>query len=78
MEIKIIGSNSSNGLKLRKMVTRASNAYGGRVVIELLDDMKEMKKYKIKNVPGLVINGKVVSEGYVPSVREIEHLLESA
>ena len=78
MEIKIIGSNSSNGLKLRKMVTRASNAYSGRVVIELLDDMKEMKKYKIKNVPGLVINDKVVSEGYVPSVREIEHLLESA
>lgn len=77
MEIKIIGSNSSNGLKLRKIVTRASNAYSGRVIIELLDDMKEMKKYKIKNVPGLVINGKVVSEGYVPSVREIEHLLES-
>lgn len=77
MEIKIIGSNSSNGIKLRKVVTRASQTYRGNVTIELLDDMKEMKKHKIKNVPGLVINGKVVSEGYVPSVREIEHLMQA-
>jgi len=78
VDIKIIGSNSSNGIRLRKVVTRASEAYRGSVTIELLDDMKEMKKHKIKNVPGLVINGKVVSEGYVPSVREIEHIMQQA
>ena len=78
MEIKIIGGNSSNGIRLRKTVTRAIQFYRGPVTVELLDNMNDLKKHKIKNVPGLVINGKVVSEGYVPSVREIEHLLENA
>lgn len=33
------------------------------------------KKYGIANIPGLVINGKKISEGKVLTVREIKKLL---
>lgn len=48
------------------MVERAIESYEGLVEIELEDNNK-----KIKNVPGLMINGNLVSEGKVLSVREI-------
>lgn len=78
MKIKIIGSNSSNGMKLHKKVTRASKVCRDNVVIELVDDTDSIRDYKIKNIPGLIINERKVSEGYVPSVREIESLLIKA
>jgi len=78
LNIKIIGSNNKNGIKLRKMVMRASKDYDGNVTIELLDDMSSKRDYKVKNLPGLVINNKTVSEGRVPSVREIYNLMQMA
>ncbi|MEE0699201.1 MAG: thioredoxin family protein [Bacilli bacterium] len=64
--MKIIGSNCSNGMKLRKMVERAIESYEGSVEIELEDNNK-----KVKNIPALMINDNMVSEGKVLTVREI-------
>lgn len=71
MNIKIIGSNCSNGIKLKKMLLKAVNNIEDDIKIELKDDQESLKKYNIKNVPGLVINGKVYSQGKVLSEREI-------
>jgi len=71
MNIKIIGSKCSNGMKLRKMVNKALEETNEAQTIEVLDDIKSINKYQISNIPGLVINGKVVSQGKVLSVREI-------
>lgn len=38
-------------------------------------DSKKQTKYGISNIPGLVINGKKISEGKVLTVREIKKLL---
>lgn len=74
MVIKIIGSNCSNGIKLKKNLLKVVNEYKGNVEIELCDDLK---KYNIKNVPGLVINNKKCLEGKVPSTRELLKLIKS-
>lgn len=58
MNIKIVGSNCSNGIKLKKLLLKVANNYDGDVEIELKDDQESMRKYNIKNIPGLVINGK--------------------
>lgn len=78
MNIKIIGSNNKNGIKLRKMVMKASKEIGGSTTIELLDDTLSKRDYKVKNLPGLVINDKTVCEGRVPSIREIKNLMQIA
>lgn len=77
MNIKIIGSNCSNGIKLKKLLLKVVNNYDGDVEIELKDDQESMRKYNIKNIPGLVINGKKFSEGKVPSDREILKYIKS-
>ena len=78
MNIKIIGSNNKNGIKLRKLVMKASKEIGGSTTIELLDDTLSKRDYKVKNLPGLVINDKTVCEGRVPSIREIKNLMQIA
>ena len=58
LNIKIIGSNCSNGIKLKKLLLKVANNYDGDVEIEFKDDQESMKKYNVKNISGLVINGK--------------------
>lgn len=75
IRIKIIGSNCSNGIKLTKMVSRACQEIEEPIEVETVADPKENKRYGITNVPGLVIDGTVVSQGKVLTVREIKKLL---
>ena len=77
MNIKIIGSNCCNGIKLKKILLKVANNYDGDVDIELKDDQESIKKYNIKNIPALVINGNKCSEGNVPSDREILKYIKS-
>ena len=77
MNIKIVGSNCSNGIKLKKLLLKVANNYDGDVEIELKDDQESMRKYNIKNITGLVINGKKFSEGKVPNDREILKYIKS-
>ena len=44
------------------------------ITVDKLDDSSK-NKYGIKHVPGLVVNGQIVSQGKVLSVREIKRLL---
>ncbi len=78
MEIKIIGTNCSNGIKLKKMVSRFASDYDYDINIKILDNKEEIKNHNIKNIPGLVINGQLVSEGKVLTVREISKLVNEA
>ena len=77
MNIKIIGSNCSNGIKLKKLLLKVANNYDGDVDIELKDDQESIKKYNIKNIPALVINGNKCREGNVPRDREILKYIKS-
>ena len=77
LNIKIIGSNCSNGIKLKKNLLKVANDYDGDVEIELKDDQESLKNYNIKNKPGLVINAKKVSEGKIPNDREIMKYIKS-
>lgn len=77
MNIKIIGSNCSNGIKLKKLLLKVVNNYDGDVDIELKDDQESMRKYNVKNIPGLVINGHKFCEGKVPNDREILKYIKS-
>ncbi len=72
--IKIIGYNCSNGIKLKKNISKISNEYN--VELELLEGDEYLNKYNIKNVPGLIINEKLVSEGKVLNDKEITRMIK--
>ena len=75
IDIKVVGASCSNGIKLTKMLKRAIDDADAIVNVEEVNDSKSFQKYGIKNIPGLIINGEVVSQGKVLSVREIYKLL---
>lgn len=61
-------------MKLSKLVDKAIEEIDAEISVDKLDDSSK-NKYGIKNVPGLVINGQIVSQGKVLSIREIKKLL---
>ena len=74
MNIKIIGYNCSNGIKLRKNISKLN--LDCNLDLELLEGDEYLIKYDIKNIPGLIINDKKVSEGKVLNNREILRMIK--
>ena len=60
MDIKIIGNNSSNRMKLIKNINKALKNYKNSVLIDIIDDEETLIKYKDKNTPILIINNKII------------------
>ena len=73
MNIKIIGYNCSNGIKLKKNISKINEC---DIDLELLEGDEYLNKYNIKNIPGLIINEKKVSEGKVLNDREILRMIK--
>lgn len=73
MNIKIIGYNCSNGIKLKKNVSKINEC---DIELELLEGDEYLNKYNIKNIPGLIINEKKVCEGKVLNDREILRMIK--
>ncbi len=57
------------------MVKRTIENSENNITILETNDEKTKRKYGIQNIPGLVINGKLISQGKVLTPREIAKLL---
>ena len=75
MEIKIIGQESSNRMKLLKNVGKAMEKIKGKISVSLLEEDEDARKYNVSNVPALIINEKVISKGKVLNEKEIANFI---
>lgn len=78
LNIKILGSGCANCKRLEALAHQAVETLGLEAEFEKVTDMAEIMTYPILSTPGLVINGKVVSSGRIPSPSEIEAWLKQA
>ena len=78
MDIKVLGPGCAKCHSLEKTVKEVVAALKLDIKVEEIKDMKEIMKYPILMTPGLVINGKVVMSGKVPSKAEVEKLIINA
>ena len=62
-------------MQLFKMASRAIEDNKADIKLEKSDDIKDIKKYGVNNIPGLVIDDKLVSQGKVLTQKEISKLL---
>ena len=76
MEIKVLGKNSSNRMKLLKNIEKGTSNEKGNIEVTLLEDEKYLSKYGISNTPALVINDKVISQGKILTEKEIKQYLK--
>lgn len=75
VDIKLIGANSRNGIKMKKVIERAIENSDLDINLILLDDDSSKNKYNVKNFPGIVVDEKLVSQGKVLTEREFKKVL---
>jgi len=77
MEIKILGTGCPKCKKLEEKTRQAVNELGIEANIEKVEDIMKIMEYGVMATPGLVIDGKVVFSGRLPSSKELNDLLTS-
>ena len=75
MEIKILGPGCAKCKTLENLTRDVVSRNGIDATITKVDDIVEIMKYNIMTTPALVVDGKVVSKGRIPSADEIKQLL---
>jgi small redox-active disulfide protein 2 len=75
MEIKILGTGCPKCKTLEKVTRDAVIELGVEATIVKEEDIVNIMNYGIMHTPGLVINGKVVLSGQVPTVNQVKEIL---
>ncbi|HEX3008545.1 MAG TPA: thioredoxin family protein [Bacteroidales bacterium] len=75
MNIKVLGTGCSKCKSLETATRAAVNESGIDAEIEKVEDIIRIMEYGVMSTPALVVDGKVVVSGRVPSVAEISNLL---
>ena len=78
MDVKILGTGCPNCKRLEKVAREALAEMGVEATVTKVTDMMDILSYNIPATPGLVVDGKVVSYGRVPTKAETTSLLATA
>jgi small redox-active disulfide protein 2 len=72
MDIKVLGTGCANCKNSIALIDQVAKAKGVAVTLEKVEDLRAIMGYGVMSTPGVVINGKVVHAGGVPSREKIE------
>lgn len=75
MDIKVLGTGCAKCKSLEKAVREVVEQNKLDAAVTKVEDIMEIMKFNVMSTPALVVNGKVVVKGRVPSVNEITELL---
>lgn len=65
--IKVLGTGCANCKTTLKLIEEAAKAKGVEVQLEKIEDIQSIMSYGVMSTPGVVVDGKVVHAGGVPS-----------
>ncbi|MDO4209159.1 MAG: thioredoxin family protein [bacterium] len=74
-EIKVLGPGCAKCKSTYAVVEKVVKDCGIDVRLTKVDDIEEIMRYNIMSTPAIVIDGKVVLKGKVPSETEVRQLL---
>ena len=77
MEIKILGPGCPKCKTLEKATREVVEKEGIQATITKVEDIMKIMEYGIMHTPGLVVDGKVIFSGRVPSNKELTDLLST-
>ena len=72
IEVKILGTGCANCKATQRLVEQVLAARGVQAHIEKVEDIASIMRYGVMSTPGVVIDGKVVHAGGVPSRAQVE------
>lgn len=67
MEIKVLGPGCAKCKATADMITRVAAEAGKPVQIEKIEDMRRIVGFGVMTTPAVVVGGKVVHKGSVPT-----------
>jgi small redox-active disulfide protein 2 len=67
MDIKVLGSGCANCKTTLKLIEEVLAEKGLTATLEQVEDIQAVMRYGVMSTPGVVIDGKVVHAGGVPS-----------
>jgi small redox-active disulfide protein 2 len=65
--IKVLGSGCANCKTTLKLIEEMAKEKGAEIQLEKVEDMQAIIGYGVMSTPGVVLDGKVVHAGGVPS-----------
>lgn len=78
MDIKVLGTGCANCSATLALIDQIARAKSVTVKLEKVKELRDIMGYGVMSTPSVVINGKVVHAGGVPSRDEIEQWLAAA
>lgn len=75
MKIQVLGPGCTNCKNLERAVEAALKQLGLEIPVEKVVDPVEIARLGVMRTPGLVIDGRVVVSGRVPTAGEVAKLL---
>lgn len=75
MDIKVLGTGCTKCKSLEKVTKEAVEKTGVNATVTKVEDIVEIMQFGVMTTPALIIDGKVVVKGKVPTVEEISKLL---
>jgi small redox-active disulfide protein 2 len=65
--IKVLGTGCANCKNTLKLIEEAAKEKGIEIQIEKVEDLQSIMSYGVMSTPGVVVDGKVVHAGGVPT-----------
>jgi len=78
MDIKVLGPGCPKCKNLEKLTREVVSENQIEATVEKVEDIIKIMEYGIMRTPGLVIDGKVMFSGRVPSKDELKSIIENA
>lgn len=76
--IKVLGPGCANCINLEKLCKEVVAENGIEAEIQKITDFKDIMAHGIMSTPGLIINGKIVSSGKLPTKSTLTHWVMNA
>ena len=75
MDIKVLGTGCANCKNTIALIDQVAKAKGVAVTLGKVEELRDIMGYGVMGTPGVVIDGKVVHAGGVPSREKVEQWL---
>jgi small redox-active disulfide protein 2 len=75
MEIKVLGTGCARCKTLEQLTRQAVESLQLDATIEKVEDIQKIISYGIMRTPGLVVDGRILIAGDIPSLEDLKDML---
>ncbi|CAK0741946.1 Thioredoxin family protein [Gammaproteobacteria bacterium] len=76
-DIKVLGTGCANCKNTVALIEQVAQARNIEITLQKVEEIKDIMGYGVMRTPGVVIDGKIVHAGGIPSREKIEQWLGS-